>query len=256
MTHSKCPTCNRKTDIIHNLCKTCEKYLKIKISQLADYVRDATNHLQPAKTGKGTNNGETSIGININALDWATGKPVLDILWEWEKLIREERQLTPPALLPPAKDEIATTIAFHQAHLEWTLQQPWITDYHNEIIQLHKEGQLATRSQPEPVRRISCPSPTETDTTCNKLLAIEKGNMDANILCPRCKTNWTPARLVAVALSDPNHDIWLDAESIGEWVNLSERHVRRQARQWGIHKRGSLLNFTQYINQKRNLDLT
>jgi len=252
----KCPTCNRKTDIINILCKTCEKYLRIKISQIGEYVKEAANHLQPAKTGKGTNTGETSIGINIHALDWSTGKPVLDILWEWEKLIREERQLTPPALLNPVADEIATTIAFHQAHLEWILQQPWVSEYHNEIIQLHKEGQLATRNQPEPVRRINCPSPTEELNNCNKLLAIEKGDMNATILCPRCKTNWTPARLVAVALSDPLHDIWLDAESIGEWVQLSERHVRRQARLWGITKRGSLMNFTQYINQKRNLDLT
>ena len=248
----KCSNCNRTADE-QTLCKGCASHLQRCLSDLPIQVKEAHRYLEPSRGGYGKTSAEQSIGINITALDWITGKPVTDILWEWEKLIREERQLTPPAYLPPTTDEVAATVAFHLAHLNWTLDQPWVGDYCTEILTLHKQGQIASRSQAEPVRRISCPSPhpSEADKYCNKMLAVESANLMETITCPQCQTNWTPARLVAVAMTDPNRVAWLDIESIAVWVGISDRHARRIAKNYGIERKGQLFNFNQFTTSYR-----
>lgn len=244
----KCSNCPRSTDE-QVLCKGCASYLRRCLAELPKQLEQAKQFLAPGKGGHGTASAEQSIGINVTALDWITGKPITDLLWEWEKLIREERQLTPPALLSPAPDEVAATVAFHLAHLNWTLDQPWVGDYCSEILELHKQGQVASRTQREPVRRIACPSPDpeQTDVYCNKMLALESADLSEPVFCSRCKTTWTPARLVAVAMSDPNRVAWLDLESISTWIGISERQARRVARSEAIERKNGLFNFSQFV---------
>lgn len=245
----KCPNCNRPGETA-SLCNGCKRRLTNCLKELPWQVLEARNHLTPARGGHGTNSGERTLGINITALDWTTGKPVTDILWEWEALIRDERGLVKPALLEPAPDEVGATVAFHLAHLNWTAEQPWVADYFHEIANLHKQGQIASRTQNDPVRRIACPSPhpTEADRYCNQMLAVESTDMLEALLCKRCQTNWTPARLVAVAMSDPNRIAWLDVESVANWVGISERQCRRVVKTYEIERKGSLLNFTQFVS--------
>jgi hypothetical protein len=248
----KCANCNRNADE-QVLCKGCAGHLQRSLAELPVQVAEAHKYLAPTKGGHGTNTGEPVIAINVTALDWITGKPITDILWEWEKLIREERRLTPPAYLEPVADEVKATVAFHLAHLNWTLEQPWVSDYCDEILALHKQGQVASRSQRDPVRRIACPSPHPDDEAkyCNKMLAVESNDLTESLVCSRCKTHWTPARLVAVAMSDPNRVAWLDIESIAVWVGISERHARRVAHSSNIERKGQLFNFTQFTAKYR-----
>lgn len=249
----KCPNCNRVADD-QILCNGCARHLRRCLADLPTQLKQARQYLAPSKGGHGTNSGEPTIGVNVTALDWVTGKPITDILWEWEKLIREERRLTPPAYLDPAPDEVGATVAFHLAHLNWTLEQAWVAHYCAEVVALHRQGQVASQSQRDPVRRIACPSPhpTEADSYCNKMLAVESNDLLESILCNKCQTSWTPARLVAVAMSDPNRVAWLDIESIANWIGISERQARRVARSEMIERKGSLLNFSQFVTQYRN----
>jgi len=83
------------------------------------------------------------------------------------------------------------------------------------------------------------------------MLGVTDADMTTSIQCRRCKTNWTPARLVAVAMSDPNHEVWLDVESIAAWVGLSERQVRRIVQTKRIPKRGQLVNVNAFLDAHR-----
>lgn len=254
MTH-KCPTCNRKRhDDTMTICQTCVERLRLRLDELPHMMAEAAKYLEPQQGGKGTSSGaHPSIGINVNAFDFSTGKDILNILHEWEKIIRAERKLTPPALLPFYNNPVRMSVRFHQAHLNWSAQQPWVDEFAQEISQLHHHGTIAAQKQIDPVRRIPCPAPHPDDDTrnCDAMLGVTDADMTTSIQCRRCKTNWTPARLVAVAMSDPNHEVWLDVESIAAWVGLSERQVRRIVQTKRIPKRGQLVNVNSFLDAHR-----
>ena len=250
----KCPLCNRPTkdDSTSCLCHSCGIRLRQRIADLPLLQAEAEYCLQPQRGGKGTNSGEQTVGVNIVALDFFIGHQILNILHEWEKVIRHERTLTLPALLPRYDNEVLQSVRFHLAHLDWTLQQPWADEFAREIASLHSTGMTAARRQLDPVKRIPCPSPLEDGKICNALIPVKGDDLLEAISCRRCKTQWTPARLIAVSLSDPNAEVWLDAEAIGQWTGLSDRQVRRLVKQHRIGKKGQLINFTQ-LSTVRNL---
>lgn len=247
----KCPLCN-KTATEQTLCQRCQHRLRQRIHEIPQLRTEAGKYIQAQQGGHGTNSGEPTSGINIAALDYSSGNDILPIMWEWEKLIREERQLTPPALLEPQADEVQATCTFHLAHLDWIISQEWVDEYAREIATIHAKGISAARRTVDPVRRIACPSPHPEDAEryCNAMLAIDNTDLLTPVMCKRCGTQWTPARLVAVAMSDPDREVWLDAESIAQWVGISERHVRRICRAGKVDKRGQLYNVTQFINAR------
>jgi hypothetical protein len=221
-------------------------------------LRDESGkYIQAQQGGHGTNSGEPTIGINVAALDYSSGNDILPIMWEWEKVIREERRLTPPAFVEPQPDEVAATVEFHLAHLEWSLKQGWVDEYAREVATIHAKGINAARRNVEPVRRISCPSPNPEDESryCNAMLAVEDADLLTPVMCKRCGTQWTPARLVAVAMSDPNREVWLDAESIGRWVGISDQQVRRVCRAGKVSKRGQLYNVTEFLDARMQLTI-
>jgi hypothetical protein len=244
----KCPLCNKPANE-RSLCQRCESRLRIRISEITFLRDESKKYIQAQQGGHGTNSGEPTIGINVAALDFSSGNDILPIMWEWEKVIREDRKLTPPALVEPQPDEVAATVEFHLAHLEWSFEQGWVDEYAREIATIHTKGTHAARRNVEPVRRISCPSPHPEDEAryCNAMLAVDDADLLAPIMCKRCGTQWTPARLVAVAMSDPDREVWLDAESIGRWVGISDRQVRRVCRAGRVSKRGQLYNVTEFL---------
>lgn len=255
MNQHKCPTCRRKLlDTTNVLCDKCVERLRKNLDDLPQLMAEAGKYLEPQQGGQGTSSGaHPSIGINVNAFDFASGRDILNVLHEWEKIIRTERQLTPPALLPFYNNPVRMSVRFHLAHLMWTTQQPWADEFAQEISQLHHHGTIAAQKQIDPVRRIPCPAPHPDDDTrnCGAMLGVTDADMTTSIQCRRCKTNWTPARLVAVAMSDPNHEVWLDVESIAAWVGLSERQVRRIVQTKRIPKRGQLVNVNSFLDAHR-----
>lgn len=247
----KCPLCNKPAKD-QTLCQRCSVRLRERISEIPGLRTEAGKYIQAAQGGHGTNSGEPTSGINFAALDYSNGNDILPVMWEWEKLIREERQLTPPALVQPQADEVQATCNFHLAHLDWMLEQDFVDEYAREIATIHAKGIHAARRNIEPVRRIACPSPHPHDEEryCNAMLAIDDADLLTPVTCRRCGTQWTPARLVAVAMSDPDRDVWLDAESLGRWVGISDRQVRRVCKAGKVSKRGQLYNVAEFLDAR------
>ena len=209
--------------------------------------------LEPHRGGHGSNTGEPTLGVNLTALDYCTGRPILDILHGWERIIREDRNLTPPALVPAKGSigqEIAATVKFHLAHLDWSATQPWIDDFHTELATIHSQGQAASRTQLAPVRRIKCPTPTETGT-CGWMLSVDDADITTAITCRRCHTNWTVGRLIAVGTADAQSEIWLDSESIGQWLGITAGQVRRICRTHRVPARRNLIELNAFLAARR-----
>ena len=238
---STCPLCNFPGKSA-GLCNRCQSRIHRQLDDLWELWSKAHDELLPGKGGHGSSSSERSIGLSVSALSFIAGHDILGLLHEWEKFIREELKLTPPALVkkpPSLSAEIGDAIKFAQVHLPWLGTQELIDDFAKELRDLHSQGMTAARQFLKKTRRIACPGET-SEGICNTLLAINDEDPLELFECRGCKTTWSTLRLVAVALSDPNRQVWLDAEAIGNWIGVSERHVHRLARKHKIIKRGQL----------------
>ena len=239
-----CPACAR-TRQSAGLCLNCEKRICTMLDDLYDFWDAAHYQLQPSK-GQGGKSSELSIGINVSALSFIGGQDILNFLHSWESWVRQDRKLTPPAFIKKPDTlgkEIQDAIDFAKAHLSWSVNQDWFSDFDSELKQIHNQGRAAAKVFVEKKKRIPCPGETQEGLPCGFMLTIRQDNEMLNLFtCGKCKTEWTSLRLVAVALSDPKQEVWLDLEAIANWLGISERHCRRLAKANGVSKRGRLFN--------------
>ena len=163
-------------------------------------------------------------------------------LHEWEKLIRQDRNLTPPAFLKklPLSDELHAAVEFAQVHLQWSGAQAWIGDFSDELRELHSKGMTAAKAFVQKARKIPCPAEIGDGGVCANPLRINTDDPLDIFQCRKCESQWTTLRLVAVAMSDVKREVWLDAEAIGNFIGVSERHVHRLAKRHDVKRRGQL----------------
>lgn len=218
-------------------CHRCSSRVRSALAELPDLSLEAGNFIAPGRSGAGTAT-ERSIGVNVTALDFHIGTEAIRLLHSWESVIRQERQLTPPALISPVGDDLLSTVTFHLAHLDWSLSRPWAVDFADEVLRLHARGRSATRQFTEQVRRIPCPS-----DDCKKFIVIDVENLHQEVACHGCKQRWTILRLVALAMSNPNRVFFLDVEAIGLWLGMTKRAVYTIIKSHNIQRHGSLYDF-------------
>ena len=240
MTQTICTLCNKVVDSA-GLCNKCQSRLHRNLDDLGDFWFGAHDELLPGKSGNGGRSSERTIGLNVAALSFIAGHDILGLLHEWEKLIREERNLTRPAFVKKPESlgaEIDDAIKFAQVHLPWSGTQDWIGDFASELQELHSQGMAAARKFVEKTRRIPCPAEMG-DGACASLLKINQDDPLEIFQCRKCKSQWTTLRLVAVAMSD-KRAVWLDAEALAKWMGISERQIYRLAKKHKLPKRGEL----------------
>ena len=240
MNQDTCTLCNHTT-ISAGLCNRCHNRIHSQLDDLLQFWVGAHSELLPGRTGSGGRSSERTIGLNVAALSFIAGHDILGFLHEWEKLIREERKLTPPALVAKPNnlgEEIQAAVRFSQRHLTHSGNQPWIEDFGKELKEIHSQGMAAARQFVERTRKIPCPAETG-EGACSNLLKINQDDPLEIFECRKCGSQWTTLRLVAVAMSD-KQAIWLDAEALAKWMGISERHIRRLAQKHKLPKRGEL----------------
>ena len=188
---------------------------------------------------------ERSIGVNVNALDYACATELLGIMHSWESEIRSARQLTPPALikaLATIELEVEATCTFHLTHLEWSIGQDWIGDFYNEVKELHQRGMGAAKRFVEQPRRIPCP----TDD-CKKFIVIDVEFLMGDVKCFGCKNEWSLLRLIALAMSNKTKKFYLDVEAIALWLGVSERQVWKIIKANSVSRKGQLYDISEIV---------
>ena len=244
----QCAICNRQSKD-KAACIRCLARVRAALAELPELHWQAGFFLQPGRTGSGIVSAERSIGINVNALDFVMANDLLTILHSWEKVIREDRRLTPPALVPrepTIEAEVQVTCDFHLTHLEWSMSQVWALEFVGEVLGLHAKGRAAAKQFKEQVRRIPCP----TDD-CKKFVVIDVENLNTDVTCFGCKQSWTVLRLVALAMSNPNRKFFLDVEAIALWLQMTQREIYRIIKKFNIERRGKMYDLSAIIDAKK-----
>jgi hypothetical protein len=226
--------------------------MKVKSSlvELPDLHFEAQMFIAPGRSGSGKVSAERSIGVNVSALDFAMATELLRILHSWEVIIRSDRNLTPPALVPKEptlEAEVEATVKFHCTHLEWSLAQEWAVEFAGEVYGLHSKGRSAAKRFTEQARRIPCP----TDD-CKKFVVIDVENLMDDVSCFGCKESWSVLRLIALAMSNPDKKFYLDVEAIAAWIGTTERTVYNLIKTHKVERRGSLYDLSAIIKGRNN----
>ena len=224
------------------ICKRCYSSLKSALTELPELQAGAASFVTPGRSGSGSPSTERSIGFNVNALDYSMGKELLGVLHKYEALIRRGRTLTPPALLKreaTVEKEVAATVSFHLAHLEWTVQQDWLEDFAGQVKELHSKGMATNKKFIEQPRKIPCPT-----EECRAHIVIDIENLLAGVRCHKCRTSWTLYRLLALAMNNPNRTFWLDIDAICMWMNISKTDLNKIVRQHNIPTKNGLYDIS------------
>ena len=244
----ECKTCQREIQGETFLCKKCYFNLKDNLSEIPTLQAEASGFLVPGRTGSGSPTSERSIGFNVSAMDYSMATDILPMLHGYEAKIRRGRNLTPPALLmrrSSIEGEVAATIQFHLAHLDWTLGQDWVGDFAGEVKEIHAKGLSVTKKFIEKPRRIPCP----TDG-CKAHVVIDIENILGGVTCLKCKTSWTLYRLIQLAMDNPNRRFWLDIEAICLWLNMTKREVLKVVSTHNISKRNGLYDIAAIVKKR------
>ena len=224
------------------ICKKCYSSLKFALTELPELQQGAAGFVTPGRSGSGTVSTERSIGFNVNALDYSMGKELLGLLHKYEALIRRCRSLTPPALLKreaTVEKEVAATVSFHLAHLEWTVQQDWVEEFAGQVKELHSKGLACNKRFIEQPRRIPCPT-----EECRAHIVIDIENLLAGVTCHKCRTSWTLYRLLGLAMNNPNRTFWLDIDAICLWMNISKTDLNKIVREHNIPIKNGLYDIS------------
>ena len=224
------------------ICKRCYSSLKYALTEIPELQQGAAGFVTPGRSGSGSPSTERSIGFNVNALDYSMGKDILSRLHKYEATIRRARALTPPALLKreaTVEKEVAATVSFHLAHLEWTVQQDWVVEFAAEVKELHSKGLATNKRFIEKPRRIPCP----TDE-CKSNIVIDIDNLLAGVTCHKCRTSWTLYRLLGLAMNNPNRTFWLDIDAICLWMNLTKVELNKIVREHNVPMKNGLYDIS------------
>jgi hypothetical protein len=222
------------------------------LTELPELQQGAASYVTPGRSGSGSPSTERSIGFNVNALDYSMGKELLGTLHKYEALIRRGRSLTPPALLKreaTVELEVAATVSFHLAHLEWTVQQDWLEDFAGLIKELHSKGMATNKKYIEQPRRIPCP----TDE-CKAHIVIDIENLMAGVTCHKCRTSWTLYRLLALAMNNPNRTFWLDIDAICLWMNITKIQLNKIVKDHNIPTKHGLYDISAIAKARSLID--
>jgi hypothetical protein len=224
------------------LTKSQYRTLKSNLTELPELQQGAASYVTPGRSGSGSPSTERSIGFNVNALDYSMGKELLGVMHKYEAIIRRGRSLTPPALLQreaTVEKEVAATVSFHLAHLEWTVQQDWVEEFAGLIKELHSKGMATNKKFIEQPRRIPCPT-----EECRAHIVIDIENLLAGVTCHKCRTSWTLYRLLGLAMANPNRTFWLDIDAICLWMNISKIDLNKIVREHHVPVKNGLYDIS------------
>lgn len=229
-----CARHNRKTTTTGYACPTCTRQLHKTLTRITTLTDAAANWTPTPTTGGGNSNKPASRPpLDLTALDDAWGHDTLPILEAWQRIIRNDYNLTPygEATADQAVTVATATRFLHQWVDELARTWPVIDELALELDDLSRRLSRYDETRDPNGWRIACPGLTDELTNCGHHITIH-GELNDNLTCPACHTTWTTTRLIRVAtVTTKTTPTWLDADTAATLTGWTTRHLRRLADQ-------------------------
>jgi hypothetical protein len=252
----QCVICQHNTD--RYACTKCQRRISDHLGDIVNYAALAEDELLPGRGGDGRST-ERSLGIRLQALDLVSGHTVLPILESWERMFREEWGYAPwgPTSLERGKGQqdqptayLTGTVAFLRGNLDRICQHAAVDDFSSEITQVWRQAREAARQQPRQAWRVTCPADAD-DGECGNVLRITGEDFGREVTCKACRTTWPTDRLLMVVATSTQARLWVDAAAINTMAGLTDRTLRRWAKEGRISRQGGLYDFAQVMDTMR-----
>lgn len=253
MAHS-CSRC--ETDLAddrHGLCYRCEGTARQALTDIRQRVALIKTAEPLGSTSNDRGNSDIHLGVNIDLLDVLAGYTVLPVLESWEAQIRRTYQLVPYGIVSsviPAGDGPVVTRMIHtrcdflSTWLQTIMQDDWplLGDMVSDLTR--EASRLGSLSQETGITswRVACPADTSDGDMCGKAIRIAREDLedDKRVSCRGCGRDWTARRLVVVAASTEDIDVWVPADVLTGWYGITARTLRRWVKDGRVERRGTL----------------
>ena len=242
------------------ICGHCLARLDDNLARIAELTRWASAWLMP-RTGHGEG-GRSVPGsrppLDVNALDVALGQDVLGVLEPWERIVRQDHQLTPYGAHTAIRGAtVASTVEFLRSWLLRLIEDTSfpIDQFAAEVKTLRWGGKFGDEKftglehldpdhdKPDGTRvPCSAPHPEGDGRECGYRIVINMDRAADDVTCRRCGNVTTGGRIILAALSDPRVTVWaypadiasfgVDPTTLRKWHERG--HVRKNGNRYDV----------------------
>lgn len=260
----RCVLCQAQLDHGH-ACQVCVAKIGANLDDIGRFVTDAAAYVPVKGSGEGSRPAPASRPpLNLDALDpelvavvlvdgdESTRMPVLNVLEDWERIIRDDQGFAPYGLATEMAMDAAgargdswwvSTIVTFPRVLEFLRKQLHLAaaDPTFDLQEFARQVRLCRRAlarwdadRERGGWRVPCPTITD-DGECGRPLKVQPGADE--VACRSCGVARNIEQLLRVAGADA--DVWVDIEAAARLAGVAERTVRRWIRRGAVAKRGA-----------------
>ena len=262
-----CVLCTAALDVGH-VCQRCAQRIARDLDAILALAAEAAAHMdRPSKPGAGRSVPGARPPLVLDALDPELASirlaqddpssevPLLVVLEDWERIIREDRGLAPYGIASEARlaavgplhasawsqhtpVTLTGVVGFLKAHHDWAMTEPSfdLAEYARQVRLCRKAVSRWDHDAREAGWRVPCPTVTD-EGDCAQPLRVTRGA--EVVYCRACGREWELPRLLAVAGRDA--DVWVDVEAAATLAGVHERTIRKWISRGHVSKRGQLV---------------
>lgn len=265
-----CATRGRERDVEDgHVCRACRTALRADLGQILELVALAGTMPDPFASRITSTGGRPHPGsrpplevarldpelvlVRLERNDPTSAVPLLVMLEDWERIIREERGFAAygvasalRTIVPTDHTTLVGVVGFLQTQVDYACDEPTFSleqfadNVHRAVGVLRGMDAAAAHHDGW---GIPCPADVDEDEVCGRRLTIERhddGRLDlhTDIHCPSCGTVWTAQRLLLVALADTRVTVWGYPEAITAALGIPRSTLQRWAEKGTIRRLG------------------
>jgi len=245
-----CAICDHTITDTLMICARCHNRICDNLTTIQTLTIDAARWERRRGSSRLVAVASSNPPTSVSLIDAASGQLCIS-LERFEQLGRKQLNQIQygPATLARAKttstlEALTHVIAWLMVHLPRLegLDAYPIDELHDETQTLANQLRNLDPENDDVVATIiKCPADhPRYDGNCDTRLRINPEQLNKTIDCPTCHTAWTLDRLINVALSVPNIEVWADAAWLTKWFGVTQRILDLWVREKRITKRGEL----------------